>query len=52
MDRVIAGEAFTEVVVEVARPGEDKHWVHQIRSLVLSDAQGQPDCLVLVNVGP
>jgi PAS domain S-box-containing protein len=48
MDRVIAGEAFTEVVVEVARPGEDKHWVHQIRSLVLSDAQGQPDCLVLV----
>ena len=48
MDRVVAGEAFTEVVVEVARPGEDKHWVHQIRSLVLTDPEGHPDCLVLV----
>ena len=48
MDRVIAGEAFTEVVVEVARPGEEKHWVHRIRSLVLTDPKGHPDCLVLV----
>ncbi len=48
MDRVVSGEAFTEVVVEVARPGEDRHWVHQIRSLVLTDPAGQPDCLVLV----
>jgi PAS domain S-box-containing protein len=48
MDRVVAGEAFSEVVVEVARPGEDKSWVQQIRSLVLSDPDGQPDCLVLI----
>ncbi len=48
MDRVVSGEAFTEVVVEVARSGEEKRWVHQIRSLVLTDAEGQPDCLVLV----
>ncbi|MDQ2763564.1 MAG: PAS domain S-box protein [Pseudomonadota bacterium] len=48
MDRVVSGEAFSEVVVEVARPGEDKHWVHQIRSLVLTDPEGHPDCLVLV----
>ena len=27
MDRVVAGEAFSEVVVEVARPGEEKHRV-------------------------
>jgi PAS domain S-box-containing protein len=49
MDRVIAGEAFSDVVVEVARTGEaDSQWVHRIRSLVLTDAAGEPDCLVLV----
>ena len=49
MDRVIAGEAFTDVIVEVARAGEaDPEWVHRIRSLVLTDPAGDPDCLVLV----
>ena len=33
MDRVVAGEAFSEVVVEVARPGEEMRHVQQIRSL-------------------
>jgi PAS domain S-box-containing protein len=49
MDRVVAGEAFRDVVVEVARTGEaDTQWVHRIRSLVLTDTAGEPDCLVLV----
>ena len=48
MNRVVAGEAFSEVVVEVGRPGDDGRWVHQILSLVLTDPEGQPDCLVLV----
>jgi PAS domain S-box-containing protein len=49
MDRVVAGEAFSDVVVEVARTGEaDPQWVHRIRSLVLTDVAGEPDCLVLV----
>jgi PAS domain S-box-containing protein len=49
MDRVLAGEAFRDVIVEVAPAGEDEpRWVHCIRSLVLTDADGEPDCLVLV----
>ncbi len=48
MERVVAGEAFTQVVVAVGRPGSDQHWVHQIRSLVLTDGHGEPDCLVLI----
>jgi PAS domain S-box-containing protein len=49
MDRVLAGEAFRDVIVEVTRAGEDEpRWVHRIRSLVLTDADGEPDCLVLV----
>ena len=49
MERVLAGEAFDEVVVEVAPAGEAKpRWTHRIRSLVLTDAEGRPDCLALV----
>ncbi len=48
MERLLAGEAFSEVVVEVRRAGDDKHWVHAIRTLVLTDRAGQPDCLVLI----
>ncbi len=48
MERLLAGKAFSEVVVEVARPGGGKHWVHKIRTLVLTNTEGQPDCLVLI----
>jgi PAS domain S-box-containing protein len=48
-DRVLAGEVFADVVVEVAREGEaETRWVHRVRSLVLTDARNQPDCLVLI----
>lgn len=49
IDRVVAGEAFDEVVVEVARAGRaGQTWVHRVRSLVLTDAAGEPDVLALV----
>ena len=49
MERVLAGEAFTDVVVEVTAAGaEEPRWVHRIRSLVLTGAEEQPECLVLV----
>ena len=49
IERVVAGEAFSEVTVEVARAGEaEPQWVHQIRSLVLNDGRGDPECLVLI----
>lgn len=49
MERVLAGEAFDEVIVEVAPVGEeDTRWTHRIRSLVLTNDDGQPDCLALV----
>ena len=48
-DRVVAGEVFVDVVVEVARAGCDEpEWVHRVRSLVLTDARDRPDCLVLI----
>ncbi|MGI4796983.1 MAG: PAS domain-containing protein, partial [Janthinobacterium lividum] len=48
MERLLAGEAFSEVVVEVKRTDDDRQWVHSIRTLVLTDKNGQPDCLVLI----
>lgn len=48
MERLLAGESFSEVVVRVRRPGENKHWVHLNRTLVITDPEGQPDCLVLI----
>lgn len=50
VERVVAGDSFSEVVVEVTVAGEDEpRWVHQVRSLVLNDADdGEPACLVLV----
>lgn len=49
IDRVIAGEVFDDVVVEVVRADdEDRKWVHRVRSLVLTDGDGEPDCLVLI----
>lgn len=49
MERVVAGETFDEVTVEVARAGApEPEWTHHIRSLVLNDAAGMPDCLVLI----
>lgn len=49
IERVVAGEAFQDVVVTVVRAGtSEPQWVHEIRSLVLTDGDGLPDCLVLI----
>ncbi|UAJ10104.1 PAS domain S-box protein [Polymorphobacter megasporae] len=50
IERVVAGDSFSEVVVEVTVAGDDSpRWVHQVRSLVLNDAdEAEPACLVLI----
>lgn len=49
VERVIAGETFSEVIVEVTRVGRDKpEWVHQVRSMVMTNEDGSPERLVLV----
>lgn len=49
IERVVAGEVFDEVIVQVVPQHlPDQCWVHRIRSLVITDEEGRPDCLVLV----
>ncbi len=49
IERVIAGECFSDVIVEVF-PAHDEtvNWVHRVRSLVLTNSDGEPDCLALI----
>jgi len=47
--RLLAGESFPDLVVEVAPAGEaEARWVHQVRDVVMDEDGGEPDYLALV----
>ncbi len=48
--RLVAGDAFSELIVEVTRAGnsENAKRVHALRGLVLTDADNAPESLLLV----
>ena len=49
IERVLAGETFDQVVVDIGPAGEeDARWTHRVRSLVLHDDDGKRDLLVLI----
>lgn len=49
IERALAGETFSDVVVEVERKGvEDFHATQQVRSIVLANAGGEVESLALV----
>jgi PAS domain S-box-containing protein len=47
--RLLAGESFPDLIVEVAPAGEtETRWVHQVRDVVMDEDGGEPDYLALV----
>ncbi|WP_375404723.1 helix-turn-helix transcriptional regulator [uncultured Sphingomonas sp.] len=47
--RLLAGESFPDLVVEVAPLGTNEpRWVHHVRDVAMDDDGGDPDCLALV----
>jgi PAS domain S-box-containing protein len=49
IDSVLAGEIVDEAVVVVAhKDNPDLDWTHRIRTLVITNRAGEPDCLVLI----
>lgn len=49
IERVARGEAVDDVVVRVARrEAPEADWAHRLRSLVMTDAGGQPSLLVVI----
>ncbi len=49
IERVVAGEQFHDVVVQVRRADRpETDFVHSLRSLVATDREGNPSCLALI----
>ncbi|VVM71208.1 HTH-type transcriptional regulator MalT [Pseudomonas fluorescens] len=49
INRVARGEAFSDVLVDVTPANdEERSWVHNVRSLVLTNYGGEPESLVLI----
>lgn len=47
--RMLAGESFPDLVVEVAPIGTNEpRWTHEIHDVVMDEDGGDPDCLALV----
>ena len=47
--RLLAGESFPDLIVEVAPLGSNEpRWVHQVRDVAMDDDGGEPDCLALI----
>jgi len=47
--RLLAGESFPDLVVEVAPAGEDDaRWIHQVRDVTMDEDGGEPDRLALI----
>lgn len=49
MMRMLAGESFPDLVVEVAPIGTNEpRWTHAVHDVVMDEDGGEPDCLALV----
>ncbi|KQT57278.1 LuxR family transcriptional regulator [Methylobacterium sp. Leaf456] len=49
IERVVDGESFHDVIVEVSRTDRpDVEFVHSLRSIVATDREGKPSCLALI----
>ena len=49
LHRVIAGESSEDITLSVARADDpQQEWVHRVRSLVVHNRDGAPDCLALI----
>lgn len=46
--RLLAGDRFPDLVVQVAPLGDETRWVHQVRDVAMDEDGGDPDCLALV----
>jgi len=47
--KMLAGESFPDLVVEVRRAGQQEPcWIHHVRDLAMDDEGGDPDVLALV----
>lgn len=48
IQRLLGGDAIDKALIEVTRRSDGRHWVHEVRTMALTDPAGQTDCLVVI----
>ena len=48
MQQLLRGEAIDRALIQVTRRADGRCWVHEIRTMVLTDGAGTPDSLVVI----
>ncbi len=48
MHRLLEGEMIDRELVDVTRRSDGRHWVHEVRTLVLADGDEQSECFVVI----
>ncbi len=48
MRRLLDGSVIERALVDVIRRTDQKRWVHEVRTMILTDADGQPNCFVVI----
>ncbi len=48
MQLLLAGRVLDRAILTVVRRADGKRWVHEVRTLALTDRNGQADCLVVI----
>ena len=48
IQRLLKRDTIDRMLVKVTRRADGMHWVHEVRTMALTDAAGTPDCLVVI----
>ena len=48
IQQLLAGTTIDRALVTVTRRADGKRWVHEVRTMILTDADGKPDSLVVI----
>ncbi len=48
IQRLLRGEVIDRALIEVTRRADGRRWVHEVRTMALTDDNGAADCLVVI----
>lgn len=48
IQRLVRGEVIDRALLEVKRRADGRRWVHEVRTMALTDDEGAADCLVVI----
>ena len=48
IQRLLDGHVIDRMMIRVTRRADGRQWVHEVRTMALTDPSGHPDCLVVI----